>query len=79
MVNAVTPIAKETILKVIEVEVAEGGGEVRQPFDVLDQVLPQADAGYLFEALEAEGGDRLDSGMCANDLVSVRVFAVEQI
>jgi hypothetical protein len=30
---------------VVEVEIAEGGGEIGETFDVLDQVLAQADAG----------------------------------
>ena len=56
---------------VVEVEVVKGGGNTGDTLYVLDQVLAEADAGYLLEALETESRDRLDSGVGADDLVGV--------
>lgn len=64
---------------VVEVEIFEGRGDGFETFDVLDQVLSQADAGDLLKALEAQGGDRLDSRMRADDLVGGGVFRVEEV
>lgn len=56
---------------VVEIEVVEGRGDTGDAFYVLDQVLAEADAGYLLEALETESRDRLDSGVGADDFVGV--------
>lgn len=64
---------------VVEVEFLEGGGYAGEAFDVLDEVLAEADADDFLEAREAEGGDRLNTGVGANDLIGFGVFVVEEV
>ena len=64
---------------VVEVQVLERVCYAFEPFNVLDQVLAQADACYSLEAFKAQGRDGLDARVCADNFVGIFRLAVEEI